>query len=89
MCYLESKGLSRRLCLVWNPKKGIFNAYQSFACIVLEGRVKGWAQLVKLVNRYGPYINMKDFLNQIMEDGWLSDPTVILGGDLNLTISDR
>ena len=89
LCSLDSKSLSGGLCSTWNPIKGLFNAYHSPAIILLEGRFQGWNQVVKVVNCYGPYSNRKDFWNQRREDGLLLDPTVIIGGDLNLTLSSR
>jgi hypothetical protein len=59
--YIDSEGLSGGFCPAWNPLKSLFNSYQSSTGIVLDGRVQGWNQGVKVVNFYGPYTQRKEF----------------------------
>ena len=52
---MESEGIYGGLCSVVNPQKPLFNAFHSLVGIVLEGKVQGWNNEMKIVNVYGPY----------------------------------
>lgn len=78
---LDSNGIFGGTCVVWNPCKASFNTYLSSARIVMEKKLQGWNQSVKIINCYGPYSHRKEFWLQILEDGFLCDPFVIVGGD--------
>jgi exonuclease III len=58
ICTIDSKGLSGGL---WNPFKACFNAYQSLAGIVLEGKIQGCSYDFNFINCYGPYSHIKEF----------------------------
>lgn len=36
---------------------------------------------------HGPYINKRTFWEEMKQEGYLKDPRLKIGGDLNLTIS--
>jgi hypothetical protein len=59
------------------------------AGILLDGLVKDLNKRLKLVNCYGPYGNRHDFWDRVKKDGILKEHNLILGGDLNFTISTR
>lgn len=88
MFILDSKGLFSGFCSSWNPYKAWFNAYQSSSSIALDGKFQRCSHEVKIINCYGPYSQRTEFWKQILEDGFLS-PYVIIGGDFNLTLSNR
>lgn len=56
---------------------------------MLEGKFQGWNQTIKVINCYGPYKHREEFWLQILEDGFIFDPFVILGGYFNFTMSNR
>jgi hypothetical protein len=89
MCVVDSSGLSGGFLSSWNPNKDNFDAYLTPAGILLEGFVKDVNKNLKLVNCYGPYQNRHLFWDNLIEDGILKVPDLILGGDLNFTRSAR
>jgi hypothetical protein len=88
-CAVDSKGLSGGLLSAWNPKKSNFNAFLTPAGILLEGFVKKINKNLKLLNCYGMYVDRQSFWNTIKKDGILKESNLILGGDMNFTISAR
>ena len=57
--------------------------------IILEGFSRDLSRNVKLGNCCGSYYNRKDFWKGIVEDGILSFPNLIFGGDLKLALLVR
>jgi len=88
-CVVNSKGLSRGLVSAWNPKKANLNSFLTPAGILLEGFVNKINLNFKLLNCYGSYVERQSFRDFIKNDGILKEPNLILGGDLNFTISAR
>jgi hypothetical protein len=86
---VDSKGLSGGLLSAWNPKKTNFDAFMTPAGILLDGFVKQLNKKLKLVNCYGPYANRQMFWDNLKVDGILKESDLILGGDLNFTVSAR
>jgi hypothetical protein len=70
-CGVNSNGLSGGLLSVWNPKKVDFNAYLTFARIMLEGIIKGLDKKLKLINCYGLYLDREVFWENIKREGLL------------------
>jgi hypothetical protein len=86
---VDSKGFFGGLLSAWNTKKSNFNAFLTPAGILLEGFVKKINKNLKLINCYGPYADRQSFWNTIKNDGILKESNLILGNDLNFTISAR
>jgi hypothetical protein len=59
------------------------------AGILLEGVVKQINKKLKLLNCYGPYAERQSFWDNLKKDGILKESNLILGGDLNFTVSTR
>ena len=49
--------------------------------------LKGFSSTIHILNIYGPYSKRKCYLDQLVASGILSDPTLIVVGDLNFTTS--
>jgi hypothetical protein len=57
--------------------------------ILLDGFVMDLNKTLKLVNCYGPYGDIQLFWDFVKMDGLLKDHDLLLGGDLNFTLSTR
>ena len=89
MSAVDANGKSGGLFSSWNPKKANFDAFHSVAGIILQGKLFNSDQVVKVVNCYGPYLNRLQYWNLIKAGGLLNERGLILGGDLNFTVSAR
>jgi hypothetical protein len=83
----DSIGLSGGLISGWNPLKADFLAFHIFVGILLEGRIKDFSFPLKLLNCYGPYKDRLSFWKHLEDSGFLKEDNIIIGGDLNLTLS--
>ena len=88
-CGVDSLGLSGMLLSAWNPRRDEFSAFMTLAGILLDGLVKVINKTLKMVIFYGPYGDRQVFRDNIKRVGLLKDHNLILGGDLNFTISNR
>jgi exonuclease III len=88
-CGVDSLGLSGGLLSAWNPRRDDFSSFLTPAGILLDGLVKDLNKRMKLINCYDPYGNKQEFWDKIKRDGILKEHNLILGGDLNFTISNR
>lgn len=55
----------------------------------MEGTYKPNSKKLKLINCYGPYSDRKDFWEDLKGSGLLYQSDIIIGEDLNFTISQR
>jgi exonuclease III len=86
---LDPNGRSGGLLSGWNPTYAEFCAFGTTAGIFLEGRFKHSVDQVKLLNCYAPYKEREFFWQHILDSGLLSEEGIIVGGDLNFTLSAR
>jgi hypothetical protein len=86
---VDSRGLSGALLSAWNPQKFNFTTFMTPARILLDGFVKQINKKLKLVNCYRPYGDRQLFWNNAQGDDILKESDLILGGDLNFTVSTR
>jgi hypothetical protein len=86
---LDPNGRSGGLLVGWNPTKAELYACGTSAGIFLEGRFKHSAEKVKLLNFYAPYKDRERFWQPIIDSGLLAEQGLIVGGDLNFTLSTR
>jgi len=84
---LDAHGLSGGVLCIWNPRVCLFKAFSTVAGILLSGRIRGCESRVKILNVYGPYNERVAFWDRLAGCGLLKDPSLILVGDLNFTIS--
>ena len=87
MSVVDATGLSGGLLSAWNPQKAIFDVYKSVASITLRGRYLNGVQVINILNCYGPYHDRIPFWNHIHAGGILKQTGLIIGGDLNFTLS--
>jgi hypothetical protein len=73
----------------WNPTLAELDAFDTSAGIYLEGRFKQSTDKVKLLNCYAPYKDRELFWQPIFQSGLLREEGIIVGGDLNFTLSMR
>ena len=69
-----------------NPLVCNMNPYKTCASILLEGNIKGFNQVINLLNMYAPYKDKRTFLENIESSGLLNLQNLILDGDLNFTM---
>ena len=61
--------------------------FETVVGILVKASFWGVASPISVLNCYGPYRNREIFWDNILSGGLLSIPNLILGGDLNLTLS--
>ena len=88
-CALSSSGLLGGLLATWNPRCFKIKAFITMAGILLKVQVRGSSMNLSLLNSYGPYSNRESFWNLAAQGGFLSQPNLVLSGDLNLTLSSN
>ena len=86
-CALSSNGLSGGILFGWNPKIIKCKAFHTVAGILLKASIRGTSLHLSILNCYGPYLNRDTFWNAAALGGLLSQPNLILAGDLNLTLN--
>ena len=87
MSVVDATGLLGGLLSAWNPNKANFEVYKSVAGIILQGRHIDGVQKINILNCYGPYHHRIPFWNHIRAGGILKQTGLIIGGDLNFTLS--
>jgi len=88
-CGVDSIGLLRNLLSTWNLYKADFDVFLMPAGILLEGVIKDTNLKVKMINCYGLYADKVVFWDELKRTGILDEENLILGGDLNFTVSSR
>jgi hypothetical protein len=63
--------------------------FEISAGILLEGLLKDITRSVKILNCYGPYKYMSLFWKNMEDYAFLREEGLIIGGDINLTLSSR
>lgn len=56
---------------------------------MIQGRSKIEKNGFKLLNIYGPYINRRDYWENLRQQAFWKDDSLIVGGDLNFILSNR
>jgi hypothetical protein len=83
----SSIGNSGGLLAAWDPV--IFDLVPYITCggILLMGRCLATDQEIAFLNVYGPCLDRLQFWSRLAASGILSIPNLILGGDLNITLT--
>lgn len=76
----------RGFLFCWNPNVGYFSPFSIGGCILLEGTIRGFNYPAKIFIVYNPYFDKQLFWDGLLSFGILNDPSLILEGDLNLTV---
>ena len=61
------------------------NSFHTYVGLLLNGRIKGFDDMVHLLNIYGPYYQQVSFLDRVKVVGLLTFLQIFLAGDLNFT----
>ena len=84
---LDPYGCSGSLLSGWNPTCDEIYDFYTFEGIYLEGRFKHSTDKVKMLNCYAPYKDGKHLWLPIIQSRLLNEEGIIVGGDLNFTLS--
>jgi len=88
VCAIDAVGNSGGLFSICNMRICDMLAFSSTVGILLDGRLKGYDKPIRLINCYGPYRDKETFWKTTEDIGLLCDHDLIVGGNLNLTLSD-
>ena len=83
----DALGLSGGTLTAWNPEFGDFQAFITFAGILLKGTIRGFKEPIQVLNIYGPCRDRLSFWRHVDELNLLAHNNLIVGGDLNFTLS--
>ena len=86
-CATSGSGLSGDLLIAWNPLLVRCLDFETIAGILVKERFHGLSNPLAILNCYGPYRNRELFWEKSLRGGLLNTPNLILGGDLNLTLT--
>ena len=86
-CATSASGLSGGLLIAWNPHRVRCHAFETLAGILVKAKFQGLDTTLDILNCYGPYRDRDIFWDKVLKGGLLNSPNLILGGDLNLTMS--
>jgi hypothetical protein len=70
----------------------LFLISKIFSCcagLLLEGRIRGLKDVVRVINCYAPFSRRHGFWDRIQQSGVLSDPGLIFCGDLNFIVASN
>ena len=81
------KGNMEVFAVIWNVKEALFQSFSTLAGIMLSGSFRVFFESITLVNCYAPYNGREDFWKFLEDSGLLVSSSLILGGDLNFTLS--
>jgi len=85
---VNSSGNSGGLLVAWDPFVYDLTPFLTAGGILLIGRQLNSNQEVAFLNVYGPCAEKKKFWSNLADSGLLTVPNLILGGDLNLILSE-
>ena len=71
---IDGDGLSGGLLAIWNPIMDDWKSFHTCVGLLKEGRIKGFEQIVRILNRCGPYKIRQEFSDAINAYGILRDP---------------
>lgn len=83
----DSNGFFGALISLWNPIHFHLTPFLTSSSIFLEGFSLEWNKPIQVLNVYGPYQDRQSFWERVANDGLLPDEHLVIGGDINLTLS--
>ena len=72
---------------IWDPSVANFSSFMIGAGLMIEGYFLGYSHSLRIVNIYGPYNQKQDFWDRVKASGILNYHKIIMGEDLNFTLS--
>ena len=85
---INSIGNSGGLLVAWDPYVFDLTPFLTIGEILLVGRHLETNKDLNFLNVYGPYVDRKKLWTSLVNNGLLSTPNLILGGDLNILLSE-
>ena len=82
---LDACGYSGGTLVSGNPLLDDLKAFETYACILLTGKLKGLNITVHVLNIYGPYYKKLSLWDRVKSSGILSLHHLIRAGDINFT----
>ena len=84
---LDVVGHSRGLIIAWSPALKKIESIKLDSVIEIKLQDKETGIIFTFLNVYGPFYDKKVYWEKLKLEGALNQPNIIIGGDLNLTIS--
>jgi exonuclease III len=86
-CSTYAEGFSRGLITACSPKLKVIDSQGYPSCIIVQVKDRMLNSSLKICNVYGPYANRIPFCDHLSTLDFLNSGNIILGGDLNFTVS--
>lgn len=87
MVAIGANGLSGGLAVLWDPTWIKARAFKCCAGIMILATVRGHANILNLLNVYGPCRNRAPFWERLFAFEILEMESLLLAGDMNFTLS--
>ena len=71
---------------IWNLKTCNLTPFKTNVGILLEGRIQGFTNVIRILNIYAPYKDRRVFWENVEDSGVRSMQNLIVVGDLNFTM---
>eukprot|EP00253_Pinus_taeda_P002888 PITA_02888 len=86
MVAIGANGMSGGLAALWDPTWIKARAFKCCAGIMISGSVRGHANILNLLNVYGPCRNRSPFWERLFASDILEMDSLLLAGDMNFTL---
>jgi hypothetical protein len=87
-CAVSSVGTSGGLLVSWDPQLFNLVPFLTSGGILLTGSITSSKRKINFLNVYGPCLERKAFWTTLSNNGLLSLQSLVIAGDLNLTVSN-
>ena len=84
---IDANGILGGLLILQNSQIVDFKSFHTCAGIIVEGSIKGFDEVLKMINCYAPYKDWQQFWDTVDTSMILIESCLIFAGDLNFTMN--